>query len=86
MSPLNTTRSAGRRSPLARRTPTARPPLTSMRSQGLFQRNSAPRSRARRAIICARACMPPSTDQTPSISTWAMSINVAGASQGDEPQ
>ena len=38
------------------------------------------------ASASASRCMPPSTSQTPSCSTCATSISVAGARNGEEPQ
>ena len=49
-------------------------------------RNVAPLLFARSASARAMRCMPPSTSQTPSRSTCATSISVAGARNGDEPQ
>ena len=40
---------------------------------------------ARSARACASRTMPPSTSQTPCCSTWAISISVAGAWNGEDP-
>ena len=49
------------------------------------RRTVTPFATASFSIASASACMPPSTSHTPSCSTWAISISVAGAEKGEEP-
>ena len=85
-SPLKTTASASSRKSLAQYTARTAPPCTSMRWQAVLKWNCTPRACAKVCRFWTSAYMPPRMAQTPSISTCAISISVAGASQGEEPQ
>jgi hypothetical protein len=83
---LTITASAASLSPVSSTTPSIRPPAVETEATDALQRMSAPSRVATRASASASRYMPPSTYQTPSCSTCATSISVAGAAKGDEPQ
>ena len=85
-SPLNTTASASAVSPLSSTTRRTQPSRTAMSRTPSPNRKRAPCSSASRCMASAVRRMPPFTYHTPSCSTCATSISVAGASHGEQPQ
>ena len=64
----------------------ASPALCMISSQFMPVMNCTPLASANYVMASVMATMPPCTAQTPCISTSAISMRVAGACEGDEPQ